>query len=449
MTSLWFSVKKIPLWYYTEVHGEVTELHRGKSTNKIKVLFFLYNIFIFFYVLGIRAASLVNEKAKLWVNGRIDILRKIERTLAGNHHKKKIAWFHCASLGEFEQGRPVIEAFKEAMPDYLIFLTFFSPSGYEIRKNYPGADHVFYLPADYAGMAAKFVKTLSPDIVFFIKYEYWYNYLAVLKQRGIPTYMVSAIFRPSQIFFKWYGSWFRKQLNNLTWFFVQDEDSEKLLRKIGIGRVSVSGDTRFDRVSEIAKQENPVEGVDEFCKDSRVLLAGSTWPDDEKILLPFILENKTKFKFIIAPHEVYKERIDGLMSEVGPGGLRFSQAGETNIRDARILVIDSIGILASLYRYAFISFVGGGFGVGIHNILEPATFGVPMIFGPNYERSKEARDLIREGGAISIKSEEDFHTAVGRLTDVPGERDRASAICAAYVTSHKGATAHILKHLHA
>jgi 3-deoxy-D-manno-octulosonic-acid transferase len=442
-------VKKIPLWYYTEVHGEVTELHRGKSTNKIKVLFFLYNIFIFFYVLGIRAASLVNEKAKLWVNGRIDILRKIERTLAGNHHKKKIAWFHCASLGEFEQGRPVIEAFKEAMPDYLIFLTFFSPSGYEIRKNYPGADHVFYLPADYAGMAAKFVKTLSPDIVFFIKYEYWYNYLAVLKQRGIPTYMVSAIFRPSQIFFKWYGSWFRKQLNNLTWFFVQDEDSEKLLRKIGIGRVSVSGDTRFDRVSEIAKQENPVEGVDEFCKDSRVLLAGSTWPDDEKILLPFILENKTKFKFIIAPHEVYKERIDGLMSEVGPGGLRFSQAGETNIRDARILVIDSIGILASLYRYAFISFVGGGFGVGIHNILEPATFGVPMIFGPNYERSKEARDLIREGGAISIKSEEDFHTAVGRLTDVPGERDRASAICAAYVTSHKGATAHILKHLHA
>ena len=281
-------------------------------------MFFLYNIFIFFYVLGIRAASLVNEKAKLWVNGRKDILRKIEKALAGNHNRKKIAWFHCASLGEFEQGRPVIEAFKEAMPDHLIFLTFFSPSGYEIRKNYPGADHVFYLPADCPGMAAKFVKTLSPDIVFFIKYEYWYNYLAVLKQRGIPTYMVSAIFRPSQPFFKWYGSWFRKQLNNLTWFFVQDEDSEKLLRKIGIEQVSVSGDTRFDRVSAIAGQEKPVEGIDEFCKDSRVLLAGSTWPDDEKILLPFILENKAKFKFIIAPHEVHKERIDGLMF-----GIRF------------------------------------------------------------------------------------------------------------------------------
>ena len=411
-------------------------------------MFFLYNIFIFLFVLGIRVASLVNEKAKLWVNGRKGILGKIEEALAGNHDKKKIAWFHCASLGEFEQGRPVMEAFREAMPDHRIFLTFFSPSGYEIRKNYPGADHVFYLPADTAGMAAKFIKVLSPNIVFFIKYEYWYNYLAVLKQRGIPTYMVSAIFRPTQPFFRWYGSWFRKQLNNLTWFFVQDEDSETLLRKIGIQQVSVSGDTRFDRVSSIVNQEKPVEGIDEFCKDSLVMLAGSTWPEDEKILIPFILENKVKFKFIIAPHEVHKERIDGLMSLLGPGGLRFSQENETNIREARILVIDSIGILASLYRYAFISFVGGGFGVGIHNILEPTAFGVPVIFGPNYERFREARDLIREGGAYSIKSEDDFRTAFGRITDIPGERDRASGICTAYVTNHKGATAHILKHFH-
>jgi len=411
-------------------------------------LFFLYNIFIYFYVLGIRAASLVNEKGKLWVRGRKDILQKIEEALTGNHDKEKIAWFHCASLGEFEQGRPVMEAFREAMPDHRIFLTFFSPSGYEIRKNYPGADHVFYLPADSPGMAAKFVKVLSPDIVFFIKYEYWYNYLAVLKQRGIPTYMVSAIFRSSQPFFRWYGSWFRKQLNNLSWFFVQDEDSESLLRKIDIQQVSVSGDTRFDRVNAIAGQKKPVEGMDEFCKDSLVMLAGSTWPEDEKILLPFILETKTKFKFIIAPHEVHKERIDGLMSQVGSGGLRFSQASDKNVREARVLVIDSIGLLASLYRYAFVSFVGGGFGVGIHNILEPAAFGVPVIFGPNYERFREARELIREGGATSIKNEEDFRKVFGRMADVPGERDRASGICSAYVTSHKGATAHILKHLH-
>jgi len=411
-------------------------------------LFFLYNIFIYFYVLGIRAASLVNEKGKLWVRGRKDILQKIEEALTGNHDKEKIAWFHCASLGEFEQGRPVIEAFREAMPDHRIFLTFFSPSGYEIRKNYPGVDHVFYLPADNPGMAAKFVKVLSPDIVFFIKYEYWYNYLAVLKQRGIPTYMVSAIFRSSQPFFRWYGSWFRKQLNNLSWFFVQDEDSESLLRKIDIQQVSVSGDTRFDRVNAIAGQKKPVEGMDEFCKDSLVMLAGSTWPEDEKILLPFILETKTKFKFIIAPHEVHKARIDGLMSQVGSGGLRFSQASDKNVREARVLVIDSIGLLASLYRYAFVSFVGGGFGVGIHNILEPAAFGVPVIFGPNYERFREARELIREGGATSIKNEEDFRKVFGRMADVPGERDRASGICSAYVTSHKGATAHILKHLH-
>jgi 3-deoxy-D-manno-octulosonic-acid transferase len=411
-------------------------------------LFFLYDIFIFFFVLGIHVASLVNEKAKLWVNGRKGILGKIEEALAVKNNRKKIAWFHCASLGEFEQGRPVMEAFREAMPDHRIFLTFFSPSGYEIRKNYTGADHVFYLPADTTGMAAKFIKILSPDIVFFIKYEYWYNYLAVLKQRGIPTYMVSAIFRHSQPFFRWYGSWFRKQLNNLTWFFVQDEDSENLLRKIGIQQVSVSGDTRFDRVSTIAMHKKPVEGIDEFCKDSLLLLAGSTWPEDEKILLPFIIENKIKFKFIIAPHEVHKERIDGLMSIVGAGGLCYSQADEKNIREARILVIDNIGILASLYRYSFISFIGGGFGVGIHNILEPAAFGVPVIFGPNYERFREARELIREGGATSIKNEEDFRKVFSRFTDLQGERDRASRICSAYVASHKGATVRILKHIY-
>ena len=411
-------------------------------------MFFLYNIFVFLYVLGIRVASLVNEKAKLWVKGREGILQKIKKALTGNVDRKKIAWFHCASLGEFEQGRPLIEAFRETRPDHLIFLTFFSPSGYEIRKNYPGADHVFYLPADTTEMAAKFVKALSPDIVFFIKYEFWYNYLAVLKKRGIPTYMVSAIFRPSQSFFRWYGSWFRKQLNNLTWFFVQDEDSERMLRNIGIRQVSVSGDTRFDRVSAIAIQKRPVEGMDEFCRNSRVILAGSTWPEDEKILLPVILENKTKFKFIIAPHEVHKERIDGLMSLMGSGGLRFSQVNESNTLEARIMVIDSIGILASLYRYAFVSFIGGGFGAGIHNILEPAAFGIPVIFGPNYKRFREARDLIHEGGATSIKSEEDFRTIFGRYTDIPGERDWASGICVSYVLNHKGATAHILKHLH-
>jgi 3-deoxy-D-manno-octulosonic-acid transferase len=412
-------------------------------------LFLLYNIFIFFYGLGAYVASFVNKKAKLWVEGRKEILRKIEEALTVDRDTKKMAWFHCASLGEFEQGRPVIEEFRKTYPDHLIFLTFFSPSGYEVRKNFPGADQVFYLPLDYPGVAARFIKILSPDIVFFIKYEYWYNYLAILKKQKIPTYMVSAIFRPSQPFFKAYGFWFRKQLRNLSWFFVQDEDSGKLLRNIGIHQVSVSGDTRFDRVGTIAGQNNPVPWMEEFCKDSCVILAGSTWPADEKILLSFILKNKPKYKFIIVPHEVHQERIDGLMLQLGRGSLRFSQLNNINNHEARILVVDSIGILASLYRYAFISFVGGGFGVGIHNILEPAAFGIPVIFGPNYNKFREARELIHEGGAISIRDEQDFHMAVERFINVPGERDRASEICAAYIASHKGATAHILKHLYA
>ncbi len=411
-------------------------------------MFILYNIFIFFYSLGIRCVSLGNEKAKLWLKGRKNILQKIDEALSGKPIGKKIAWFHCASLGEFEQGRPVIEEFRETHPDHLIFLTFFSPSGYEIRKNYAGADHVFYMPADYPGMAARFIKILSPDIVFFIKYEYWYNYLSILNRNGIPTYMVSAIFRPSQPFFKVYGFWFRKQLRNLSWFFVQDEESEKLLRKIGIHQVSVSGDTRFDRVSAIASQKKTVAVMDGFCRGTLVILAGSTWPADEKILLPFILEHKSEYKFIIAPHEVHKERIDGLIMQLGSGSLRFSQLTESNNRETCFLVIDSIGILASLYRYAFISFIGGGFGAGIHNILEPAAFGIPVIFGPNYNKFKEARELIHEGGAITIKNEEDFRKAIKHLTDTPGERNRTSEICSAYIANHKGATAHILKHLY-
>jgi 3-deoxy-D-manno-octulosonic-acid transferase len=410
-------------------------------------LFFLYNIFISLFVFGIKVASFFNPKAKLWIEGRKGILDKMEKALAGVQVKEKIAWFHCASLGEFEQGRPVIEAFREALPDHRIFLTFFSPSGYEIRRKYPGADYVFYLPADRAVTAERFIKILSPDIVFFIKYEYWYNYLHVLQQRGITTCMVSAIFRPSQPFFRWYGSWFRKQLRNLTWFFVQDTESEQMLRKIGVQQVSVSGDTRFDRVAAIATQNKPVDGIDEFCKGSLVMLAGSTWPEDEKIILPFIIENKTNYKFIIAPHEVDKARIGALTSQLGSAVLLFSQANAMTLREARILVIDSIGFLSALYRYAFISYVGGGFGAGIHNILESAAFGVPVIFGPNYERFREARDLIREGGAAGIKNEEEFRTAFTRFTDLPGERNRASSVCTRYVATHKGATGHILKHL--
>jgi 3-deoxy-D-manno-octulosonic-acid transferase len=410
-------------------------------------LFILYNIFVFLYTLGIRVASVFNLKARLWVKGRRGELKKIKESISQNPDKKKTAWFHCASLGEFEQGRPVIEAFRESHPDHKIFLTFFSPSGYEIRKNYPGADHVFYLPADTPGMAARFVKILSPDIVFFIKYEYWYNYLSVLKKHGIPVYMVSAIFRKSQPFFRGYGSWFRKQLENISWFFVQDKDSMELLHSIGINQVSVSGDTRFDRVDAIALLNKSVDGMNEFCKDSKVLLAGSTWPEDEKILIPFILSNKEKFKFIIAPHEVHKERIDALMEQLGTGALRFSMTENPNLQESRVLVIDSIGLLSTLYRYAYAAYIGGGFGAGIHNILEPAAFGVPMILGPNFERFREARELISEKGAFTILTAEDLRLAIYNLVETPGEHARASAVCSAYVNDHKGATEHIKRRI--
>jgi 3-deoxy-D-manno-octulosonic-acid transferase len=411
-------------------------------------LFILYNIFIYLYVSVIRMAAIFNPKARQWVNGRKNFPGNIESALSAHNDGKKVAWFHCASLGEFEQGRPVFEAFRSARPDYRIVLTFFSPSGFEVRKDYAGADHVFYLPADTPANAKKFIRLLFPDIVFFIKYEYWYNYLVGLKEMNIPVYMVSAIFRLSQPFFRWYGGWFRKQLNNMAWFFVQDRDSESLLHSIGINKVSVSGDTRFDRVQAIADQNRPVQWMREFCKDSTVFLAGSTWPEDEALILPFILENKNRMKFIIAPHEVHKERINGLMLLIGSGGLRYSEANAQNIAGARILVIDSIGILAFLYRYVFVSFIGGGFGAGIHNILESAAFGVPVIFGPNYLRFREACELIREGGAFSVSEKQEFRTLFGKLMEDPRMRDRASTVCHTYVSVNKGATGHILEHIH-
>ncbi|MCX6244929.1 MAG: 3-deoxy-D-manno-octulosonic acid transferase [Bacteroidetes bacterium] len=410
-------------------------------------MFIVYNIFVLFYVSAIRIAALFNPKARQWVNGRKNLLKNIQSALSSHKEKKKVAWFHCASLGEFEQGRPILEAFKLSRPDHRIVLTFFSPSGFEIRKNYPGADHVFYLPADTRANVKEFIRLLSPSIVFFIKYEYWYNYIAELKKKNIPVYMVSAIFRPSQPFFRWYGGWFRKQLDNLAWFFVQDRDSEALLQKIGISKVTVSGDTRFDRVQAVAEQNRPVELMEEFCRNSKVLLAGSTWPEDETVILPFIHENNDKMKFVIAPHEVDKGRIDGLMSLIGTGGLRYSEANAQSIAEARVLVIDSIGILAFLYRYAHVSFIGGGFGVGIHNILESAAFGVPVIFGPNYLRFREACELIREGGAFSIGNKDEFKSALGNLLNNPGRHERASAICRTYVSANKGATSYILDHI--
>jgi 3-deoxy-D-manno-octulosonic-acid transferase len=410
-------------------------------------LFFFYNILIRIYLAAIRITSVYNAKARLWISGRKDILREASIGIRKTPEKKKTVWFHCASLGEFEQGRSLLEAFHAANPEYRIILTFFSPSGYEIRKNYTGADVVLYMPGDTRRMARKFIDILSPDIVFFIKYEYWYNHLAELKRRNIPVYMISAIFRPSQEFFKWYGSWFRKQLNNLTWFFVQDSDSENLLKKIGINHVSVSGDTRFDRVSAVTSQAVSIPWMDQFCKDSFVIIAGSTWPADEEIILGLNRNNIGQCKFIIAPHEVDKNRIDELISRIGAGGLRYSGANEKSLPSASILVIDSIGMLAFLYRYVQVAYIGGGFGAGIHNILEAAAFGIPVIFGPNHEKFREARDLIRLGGAFPVKNETELKKIVDLMMSDPITREREGLVCLNYIGQHKGATQRILQHI--
>ena len=412
-------------------------------------MFLLYNILIRFYLAGIRIMALYNPKARLWIKGRKDILGKAAGFIRNKTEKKKTAWFHCASLGEFEQGRPLIGSFHAAKPDYRIILTFFSPSGYEIRKSYPVADGVLYIPGDTPEMARKFITILSPDIVFFVKYEYWYNHLAELKRRNIPVYMISAIFRPSQPFFRWYGSWFRKQLNNLAWFFVQDPESEQLLKKIGITHVSVSGDTRFDRVGAIAAQSSPVKGMEHFCRDSFIMVAGSTWPEDEKTIFGFINGNKEHCKSIIAPHEVDKERIKGLISRFGAGIQLYSGADEKSLTESRVLIIDSIGILAFLYRYATVAYIGGGFGAGIHNILEAAASGIPVIFGPNYQKFREAQDLILGGGAFSVANPSEFMKVMEQLMNDAEAREKAGSFCLDYINTHKGATQHILHHINA
>ena len=407
----------------------------------------LYNISIYLYSFFIQIASVFNSKARLWVDGRKDIFERIHAALEDEPtgEERKIAWFHCASLGEFEQGRPVIEEFRSRFPAYKIFLTFFSPSGFEVRKNYKDADYIFYLPADTRLNAERFISIVNPRMVFFIKYEYWYNYLRCLHNKEIPFYIISAIFRPGQHFFKWYGSWFRDQIKQVTCFFLQDNESAKLLLKIGINRFSVTGDTRFDRVYAIARQFHSYPLIEEFCRDSQVILAGSSWAEDEEILFPMMNKSGSSLRFIIAPHETHSERISSLISRLKIPALRYSEAGNENIHDFRVLIIDSIGILAHLYQYPFIAYIGGGFGSGIHNILEAAAFGVPVIFGPNYKKFREAKELISLGGAFTISDANQFIQITNRLLTHTEEYSTSSVICYQYVQEHKGVTEKILE----
>jgi len=402
----------------------------------------LYCVIIRCYYLLILISSLFNKKTKLWINGRRDLFNKLKNAIGG---QKNIVWFHCASLGEFEQGRPVMEEYRKKNPEQKILLTFFSPSGYEIRKNYAGADWVFYLPLDTKKNAVKFLNIVVPEKVIFVKYEFWYYFLNETKKRQIPAYLISANFRKDQLFFKSYGKWYRKMLNLFTFIFVQNKLSEDLLKTAGITSVVVAGDTRFDRVSDIATQSKVISEAELFSKKSFVLVAGSTWPQDEELLLPYINDKTNNIKLIIAQHEISENRLYNLEKLLKVKSVRFSSADEAMLISAKVLIIDNVGMLSSLYKYGSLAYIGGGFGKGIHNILEAAVFGQPVLFGPNYLKFTEAIELINEKGAISVSDYKDLKETVNGFIDNKEHLKSVSDISKRFVEERTGATQKIMK----
>ncbi len=403
----------------------------------------IYKTGIFLYSILIRIFSVFNEKAKLFVSGRRNWEEKLHQKI---DKRAKYIWFHCSSLGEFEQGRPVIEELKKQFPEYKIILTFFSPSGYEIRKNYPFADIVAYLPIDTKSNARSFLNIVNPEKAFFVKYEFWYFYITELKKRRIPLYIISAIFRENQQFFNntpW-GKWYRKMLSEIEHLFVQNEKSGELLKTIGIKNFTVSGDTRFDRVAAIAEGSKELPIVEKFRGNSCLIVAGSTWKPDEELLSEFINQGEG-IKFVIAPHEVSAGNINRVHQLLKKPVISYSKATLSEIGSYQVLIIDSIGILSSVYRYGNIAYIGGGFGVGIHNILEAATFGLPVIFGPNFKKFKEAVDLSSEGGAVPVSNYNELRNALNNLVNNKSALIKASEICRKFVAKNVGSTKHIVK----
>lgn len=404
----------------------------------------MYTIAIYLYALAVRLASLTNRKARLMIKGH----QKTWRTLR-DHAKERqhYVWFHAASLGEFEQGRPLMERLRREHPEKRILLTFFSPSGYEVRKDYAGADLVCYLPFDTPLNARRFVRLVQPEKAFFIKYEFWHHYIDELHRAGVPVYSVSSIFRNDQIFFRPYGRGYARVLHHFNHFFVQNEASRRLLNSLGVTQVSVTGDTRFDRVIDIRNQAKSLPLAAALTGDSRTIVAGSTWPPDEEILIPYF-NRHPELKLIIAPHEVNEERLRSIEQRLKRPALRYSQATPESSAQADCLIIDGYGLLSSLYRYATLAYVGGGFGVGIHNVPEAAVYGVPVFFGPNNQRFREARDLINEGGSFEVTSADDFQAQADRL--LADERALAKSGQAAgdYIRRNSGATEAIFREVH-
>ncbi len=400
----------------------------------------IYNIGTRAYFFGIQiAATFGHRKARQMQEGRKDWATALEqkmRPLQG----EKVIWFHAASLGEFEQGRPLIESLHTCYPEYRVVQTFFSPSGYEVRKNYKGADVICYLPYDKPADCRLFLDLVHPQIAIFVKYEFWGNMLGELRRRSIPAYLVSGIFRPRQAFFKWYGAFLRPVLHDFTHFFVQDDESKQLLSKLGYDNVTVSGDTRFDRVISIQQQAKQFDWAQSFSESaSFVLVAGSSWPKDEDILLEHF--NRTpSMKLIIAPHEIHEEHIQSIIAKLKRPYMRYTQLDESRLSETDCLIVDAIGFLSGIYRYGQVAYIGGGFGVGIHNTLEAAVYGIPVLFGPNHQAFREALGLIEAGGGFPIYSASDYETLMTKLAKEEDFRKKAGIAAGNYVKNNSGAT---------
>ena len=405
-------------------------------------MYFLYSLLLRTIEKVLPLSGFFSKKMKLFVAGRSTTFASLAAAIQKNDN---CIWFHAASLGEYEQGLPVMEAIKAHYPNHKIVLSFFSPSGYEVRKKNKIADVTVYLPLDTPQNAERFIRKINPELVFFIKYEYWPNYLKVLADKQIKTYLISGVFRENQLFFKWYGGFYRKALDAFTYFFVQNESSKTLLQHLGKTNVMVSGDTRFDRVATILEKDNLLDFIGEFKNDTPTVVVGSSWPKDEALLVNYLNQSTHALKWIIAPHNIKLEQIKSLAQSITKKTVFFSEREGKNLADYEVFIIDTIGILTKIYSYADLAYVGGGFGhPGVHNLLEPATFGVPIICGPHYSHFAEATALVQMGGCLSIQSPKELQEALDTLIQNPDIRHEKGHICQTFVQMNTGATQKII-----
>lgn len=403
---------------------------------------YIYSFVVTIFWQILKIIGYASPKISTFVKGRKDVLHKINNTISKSD---KVLWIHAASLGEYEQGLPILEKLKLDYPKHKILLTFFSPSGYEVKKDSSPADVTTYLPMDTPRKVTSFLDAVNPHLVIFIKYEIWPNYLFQLASKKIPTLLISARFTPNKIYFKSYGGFMRKALNRFTHIYVQDEKSSYLLNTIGINGVSIAGDTRLDRVSEILERNNSLKIMDSFTKGKNCLVAGSTWPEDERLLVDYINKTPKDLKFVIAPHNINEKQLKGLIAAIERKTALFTECTTESVMDCQVLVVDTIGILTKIYSYATLAYVGGGFETGLHNTLEPAVFGIPVIIGPDYHGFLEAEDLVQLGGIIPVKNQEEFEESINRLLDDSEVRQKVGDINSQYILKNKGASIQIMK----